>query len=526
MNPVIIVGGGHNGLVAAFYLAKAGYAPLVLERRSIIGGGAVTEEIAPGYRCPTFSHAIGPLRRSIVRDMQLSQRVEFIEPDPRLLALSPDGRALVFSDRARTAEAIRAFSDADGARYAEFCSTLERLAGFLTPLLEATPPSLNGPAAGELWDLLKMGRRFRALGRADGFRLLRWMPMAVADLVGEWFSTDLLQAAIATRALFGSFVGPWSGGTGAALLINSAADPMPGGNSISVKGGPGALTEAMADAAREAGVQVRVDTPVARVLVRDGRAHGVVLADGSEIAADAVISNADPKATLLHLVDPAELDPSFRTKIRNYRAPGTTAKVNLALRALPAFRGIANPADLHGRVLIAPGLDYLERAFDCAKYGEISNDPWLDVAIPSLTDPSLAPPGRHVMSVYVQFAPYRLAPGSDWSASRDRLADNVMRTLEHYVPGLGAAADHRQVLTPADLEDLCGLTGGHILHGEAALDQLFTMRPVLGCAQYRTPIENLFLCGAGTHPGGGLTGGSGQNAAREIIRALKSRKRR
>jgi phytoene dehydrogenase-like protein len=428
----------------------------------------------------------------------------------------------VFSDRPRTSEAIRAFSDADGSRYPEFCAVLDRLAGFLAPLLEATPPALNGPAAGELWDLLKIGRRFRALGRTDGYRLLRWMPMAVADLVGEWFSSDLLQAVIATRALFGSFAGPWSAGTGAALLINFAADPTPGGNSAIVKGGPGALTEAMADAAREAGAQIRVDAPVARVLVRGGRAQGVLLGDGSEIAAEAVVSNADPKQTLLQLVDPAELDPSFLTKIRNYRTPGTVAKVNLALRSLPAFRGIANPADLHGRVLVAPGIDYLERAFDCAKYGEISTEPWLDVSIPSLSDPSLAPPGGHVMSVYVQFAPYTLAAGNDWSASRDRLADNVMRTLEQYVPGLGAAADQRQVLTPADFEDVCGLTGGHILHGEPALDQLFTMRPVLGWAQYRTPIDNLFLCGAGTHPGGGLTGGSGQNAAKEVIRALKS----
>jgi phytoene dehydrogenase-like protein len=526
VNSLIVIGAGHNALVTAFYLARAGYKPLVLERRGVVGGGAVTEEIASGYRCPTLSHSIGPLRPSIVRDMQLARRVEFIEPDPRLIALSPDGRALVFSDRPRTAEAIRAFSDADGARYPEFCEVLERLGRFLAPLLEATPPSLNGAAAGELWDLLKMGRRFRALGRTDGYRLLRWMPMAVADLVGEWFSNDVLQAAIATRALFGSFAGPWSGGTGAALLVSAAADPMPAGNSTIVKGGPGALTAAMAEAAREAGAEIRLDAPVTRVLARDGRVRGVALADGSEMAADVVISNADPKATLLDLVDPAELDPSFRVKIRNYRTPGTVAKVNLALRTLPAFRGIANPADLHGRILVAPGLDYLERAFDCAKYGEISAEPWLDVAIPSLSDPSLAPPGRHVMSVYVQFAPYKLSPGDDWHAARDRLADNVMRTLEHYVPGLGAAADNRQVLTPRDLEEVCGLTGGHVLHGEPALDQSFTMRPVLVWAQYRTPIDHLFLCGAGTHPGGGLTGGSGQNAAREILRALKSGARR
>ncbi len=520
---VIIIGAGHNGLTTAFYLAKAGLKPLVLERRPVVGGGAITGEIAPGFRCPTLAHAIGPLRPSVVRDMRLESRgVEFITPEPRLVSLSLDGRALAFStDVARTAEAIRAFSDADAAQYPEFCTVLERLGAFLGELLETTPPSLDGPAVGELWELLKTGRRFRALGRTDSFRLLRWMPMAAADLVAEWFSNDLLQAAVAARGIFGVAQGPWSAGTGATLLLNAAVDPAPGGSSVTVKGGPGALTRAMADAATQAGAEIRTDASVARIVVRDGRATGVVLDDGREISARAVISNADPKRTLLGMVDPIELDPSFLVRIRNYRCPGTTAKVNLALSALPAFTGVNSPSELRGRVQIAPGIDYLERAFDASKYGEMSADPYLDVTVPTLHDPSLAPAGAHVLSVYVQFAPYALAGGRSWSDAAASLGQNVIGTLSRYAPGIERLVVHQQVITPHDLESTYGLTGGHILHGEPSLDQLFTMRPVLGCARYRTPIAGLYLCGAGTHPGGGITAGSGQNASREILKDLR-----
>ncbi len=520
---VIVVGGGPNGLTAAFYLAKAGFKPLVLERRATIGGGAITEPLADGFNAPTLAHAIGPLRASVVRDMHLVRRgVQFEEPDPRLIAVSPDGAALAFStDVARTAAAIQRFSPKDAERYPEFCATLGRLGQFLSRLMESTPPSLSEPAAGELWDLLKVGRHFRGLGQRDGYRLLRWGPMAVADLVAEWFETDLLQAAIAARGIFGTAQGPWSAGTGAVLLLNAASDPAPGGNSVSVKGGPGALTRAMAEAAREAGAEVRTKAGVARVLVRDGRATGVVLDDGTEIAAKAVISNADPRQTFLGLLDPIDLDPGFLTKVRHYRCPGTAAKVNLALRALPVFSAVANPNDLRGRVHIGPSVDYLERAFDASKYGEISQEPYLDVAIPTLQDPTLAPAGKHVMSVYVQFAPYKLAPGRTWAVNRERLGSHVMQTLERHAPGIEALVEHRQIITPEDLERTYGLTGGHIFHGEHALDQLFTMRPILGWAQYRTPIAGLYLCGAGTHPGGGVTAGPGQNAAREIVRDLK-----
>jgi phytoene dehydrogenase-like protein len=519
----VIVGAGHNGLTTAFYLAKKGLKPLVLERRPIVGGAATTETIAPGYSCPTLAHAIGPMRPSIVRDMQLERRgIEFLRPDPRLVALAADGRALAFSvDHVRTAQAIQAFSPKDAARYPEFCATMARLGAFLSELLRITPPSIDAPGKGDVWELLKAGRRFRALGKQDGFRLLRWGPMAAADLVAEWFETDLLQAAVAARGVFGSGQGPWSAGTAAAVLLNAAIDPAPGGSSITVKGGPGALTDAMAGAAREAGAEIRTSAGVGRVLVRDGRVVGVVLEDGSEIPASAVISNADPKRTFLGLVDPIDLDPEFLTKIRNYRCPGTVAKINVACGALPAFRGIANPGDLRGRIHIGPSVDYLERAFDASKYGDISSEPYLDIAVPTLSDPSLAPEGKHVLSIHVQCAPYRLAAGRPWDAARPALLSAVMRVLDRHAPGIESLVEHAQIITPLDLEQTYGLTGGHIFHGEPSLDQLFTMRPVLGWAQYRTPIAGLFLCGAGTHPGGGITGGSGQNAAREILAHLR-----
>jgi phytoene dehydrogenase-like protein len=518
--PIAIVGGGHNALVTAFYLARAGHKPIVLERRHLPGGAAVTEEFGPGFRGPTLAHATGPMRASVLREMGL--RIEFVRPETRLVAIAADGRALALSaDEARSVDAIRSFSTADAEEYATFSTTLRRLAEFLSTILESTPPSLDTPATGELWDLLKLGRRFRGLGKTDGFKLLRWMPMAVADLVGEHFTTDVLQAAIAARGIVGTAQGPWSAGTSAVMLLNAATDPVPGGSTILVKGGIGALTGAMAEAATRAGAQIRTGASVKRILTRDGVAAGVILDDGTEIAARAVVSGADPKRTMLDLVDPVELDPSFLTKMRNYRSKGTAAKINLGLASLPVFPSVANPADLRGRLQIGPSVDYLEQAFDASKYGETSRAPYLDITIPTLHDSSLAPPGNHVMSIYMQFAPYKLAGGRSWNDAREELYSIVMSTLETYAPRISQLVTHRQVLTPLDLEQTYSLTGGHPLHGEPALDQLFTMRPVLGWAQYRTPIRGLFLCGAGTHPGGGVTGAPGQNAAREILKYLR-----
>jgi phytoene dehydrogenase-like protein len=405
----ILIGAGHNALTAAFYLAKAGRKPLVLERRHVVGGCATTEEFAPGYKAATLAHTVGPLRPSIVSDMQLERRgVRFVRPDPRIVAPSGDGRALVFSgDPARTAEAIKPFSAKDAARYVEFCGALSRAGAFQAGLVDMTPPSIDAPSKGELWELLKTGRRFRALGKKESFALLRWGPMAVADLVAEWFETDLLQAVVAARGIHGAAMGPWSAGTGAILLLNAALDPVPGGSSVTVAGGLGALTRAMAEAAREAGAEIRTGADVRQILVKDGAAAGVVLADGTEIAASTIVSGADPRRTFLALIDPVELEPGFITRIRNYRVPGTVAKVNFALNALPSFTGLSGnaAAGLQGRVHIGPGIDYLERAFDASKYGEISASPYLDITFPTLHDPGMAPAGHHVMSVHVQSAP-------------------------------------------------------------------------------------------------------------------------
>jgi phytoene dehydrogenase-like protein len=528
MSDTIIIGAGHNGLVTAFYLAKGGRTPLVLERRPVVGGCATTEEFAPGFKSSTLAHTLGPIRPAIVRDMQLERRgVTFVRPDPRLVSLGTDGRALVFStDPGRTAEAIRPFSAKDAAKYPEFCATLERVGAFLGDLVGMTPPSIDAPSPGELWDLLKTGRKFRSLGKKESFALLRWGPMAVADLVAEWFETDLLQATIAARAIHGTAMGPWSAGTGAVLLLAAAIDPAPGGSSVSAVGGAGAVTHAMADAAREAGAEIRTGADVQRILVQNGAVAGVELADGTKIPADVVISGADPRRTFLRLIDPIELEPGFITRVRNYRCPGTVAKLNFALGALPSFRGLSGDvaASLHGRVHVGPGIDYLERAFDASKYGETSSSPYLDITFPSVLDPTMAPPGKHVMSVHMQYAPYALRAGQ-WEYEKSVLANIVLRTLDTHAPGITSLVEHRQVLSPKDLEEEFGLTGGHIHHGELALDQLFTMRPVLGWADYRTPVDGLYLCGSGTHPGNGLTGGSGQNAAREILKGVRARRR-
>jgi phytoene dehydrogenase-like protein len=524
---IIIIGAGHNGLVTACYLAKAGLKPLVLERREIVGGACVTEEFHPGFRCSTLAQATGPLLPQVVKDLQLEQNgLQIIAPSVRVFSPDLNGRSLcLYEDAKRAAGELAPWSARDARKYPDFVSTFARLGKALAPLLRMTPPNIEKPSVGELWNLGRLGLAIRGLGKKDEYLLLRYGPMAVADLAAEWFETELLRASVAARGIFGAFAGPWSAGTSAALLLQAATDGQAIAPALFVKGGMGALTQALAQAATEAGAEIRTSTEVMSVRVKDGNAAGVILANGEEISARAVISNADPRTTFLKLVDTAQLDPSFLAKLRNYRAHGTVAKVNLALSSLPKFTVLAGTdcnviEKLSGRTQIGPDIDYLERAFDAAKYGDFSPQPYLDLRIPSLTDPSLAPRGAHVMSIHVQFAPYHLQDG-DWKMRREELGNRVVGTLSDYAPNLRELIIARQVITPLDLEQTYGLDGGHIHHGEMSLDQLFALRPLIGWAQYRTPIKGLYLCGAGTHPGGGITGAPGLNASREIIKDLR-----
>jgi phytoene dehydrogenase-like protein len=514
---VAVIGGGHNGLIAAYYLAKAGLKPTVFERRAEVGGGAVTGEIHPGFRGPTLSHET-MLHAGLARELQIERHgARLVSTPVRVCAIQADAAPIVLhDDESASVESIRRTSTADAAAYPAFRASVERVASVLAGVLEQPPPSIDAPSATDLWNLLRTGRQFRALGRRDGYGLLRWGPMAVADFVHEWFSGGLLSAAVAGPGVSGAMLGPWSAGSTLLLLLRAAHAQLAGGTTR-VIGGPGALTRALAAAATAAGAEIRASSPVERVVVTDGRVSGVIVG-GREIAAQAVVSAVDPKTTFLRLIDPFDLSPDFLLKMRNYRAAGTVAKLNLALSALPSFAGVGQQtAWLSGRIHIGADIDYLERAFDHAKYGEASAEPWLEITLPSVLDPDLAPAGAHVASIYVHYAPRHLR-GTTWAAAHDGLLESVMTVLDRHAPGIRSLVVAAQLLTPEDLEHEYGFAGGHMFHGELALDQLFTMRPLLGYARYDSPIAGLFLCSAGTHPGGFLTGTSGRLAAAEAIR--------
>jgi len=519
---VVIIGGGHNGLVTAFYLAKAGFAPVVLERREMVGGIAVTEDIHPGFRCPTVMHGSGPLLPQVVQDLQLKQ--DELQPiktsaGDGLVTLHPDGHALrIWDDPLRTA-AGPLFPVKDAAKYPEFHACLGRLGAAIRPLLGVTPPEIDNMKTDDYLNLGRFGLKFRGLAQKDAYRLLRWGPMPVADLAAEWFESELLRAVVEARGVYGSSAGPWSAGTSVGVLMQAAF----GGRTTALRGGTGTLTQVLAKAASAAGARIRTNATVKRISVRNGAVSAVVLETGEEIGASAVVSNADPRRTFLEMVEATELDPGFLTKVRAYRTTGSVAKVNLALSGLPNFSAVKKAEELPVRIQIGPDTDYIERAFDAAKYGEFSAQPYMDICIPSIADSAMAPAGAHVMSIHVQYVPYKLKTG-DWNTRREELGDTVVNALAEYAPNIRSLIVHRQVLTPLDLEEVYGLTGGHIFHGEHALDQLFAFRPFLGWAQYRTPIKGLYLCGSGTHPGGGITGAPGFNAGREILKDLKSRR--
>jgi phytoene dehydrogenase-like protein len=447
-----------------------------------------------------------------------------------VFAPQPDRRAVtLWSDVDRTAGALRDWSLQDADRYLAFDRLVRSLGRFLGEIGAITPPDIHAPGLADALAGLKLGRTFRGLGKHDGRTITRVLPMAVADFVAEAFESDPVQAAIAWRGVHLCSLGPWSPGSTAVLLADSAGnDGGAAGQTVFARGGPGSLARALEGACRSAGVELRASAEVAAIRSRDGRATGVVLNGGEEVEASIVVSGLDPKRTLVDLVDPVAIGPSLGWRASNIRTPGVVAKVNLVLRKLPAFPAAGDDADrlLRGRILVAPGIDAIERAFDASKYGRISEQPVLEATIPSLIDPSLvegARVGTHVMSVVFQYAPYRLR-GGDWQARREAVGDLAVKTLETVAPGIGKLVTARQVLTPVDLERDYGLTGGHPLHAEPALDSFFLWRPLLGHARYRMPIDGLYLCGSGAHPGGGVTGGPGQNAAREILADWKKRR--
>ncbi len=519
----VIVGGGHNGLVAAAYLARAGRRVVVLEAASVVGGCAINTEIAPGFQLPALAHAM-TIDAQVSRDLGLAGRgLTTIAPAVSVFAPTPSGKALVlWRDTARSAHDLAGWSAADAAKWPEFMQTANAIANAAGGLLKQIPPSIDSPSAAELVQLFGVGRGLRGLGRSGLYRFLRWGPMAIADLASEWFETPVLRAAIAARGIFGVGAGPRSAGTVATWLLQTALEGHPAGAPVFASGGPAALGRALAAAATAAGATIRTGARVTAIDANDSGATGVTIEGGERFEAGIIVSNADPRRTLLDLVDPIRLPPSFREKIRRFRSRGVLAKINLALSRLPSFAGVdkgqTSPAELlAGRIHIGPDLDYMERAFDASKYGRYSPSPWLEATIPSLGDASLAPAGQHVMSVYAQWMPYQLR-GSDWATEREAMGDAVVKTLAAVAPDLPSAIVARTVVTPQDLERQYGLSGGHIFHGEHALDQLYAMRPVLGWAQHRTPIAGLYLCGAGTHPGGGLTGLPGAHAARVVLK--------
>jgi phytoene dehydrogenase-like protein len=524
---VAIVGGGHNGLVAASILARAGLKTVVLERSDRTGGCLATSEIAPGFRVPALAHrvSIDPL---VSRALALERHgLQILRSAARVFAPAADGRGLtIWNDAGRAAQSIAAFSATDAGRYGSFLASLRAVGAVVHSALASAAPALDAPTGRDLFELLKTGRRFRALGRADAHRLLRWLPMPVYDFVREWFESEPLRATIAADGVLGAFLGPRSAGSTAVLLLLSSSEGHPIAPGWSARGGPGAVADAIAAAARASGVEIRTAAGVRRVLVREGAAAAAVLETGEEIPARHIVSNLDPRRTFLDLIEPVHLTPEFSGRVHHIRMRGTLAKVNYALGGLPRFTALAGGGDsaldhLSGCVRLSPDLDAIERAFDAAKYGTFADVLSIELSIPSVLDDSLAPPGQHVVSAYVQYVPQRLRDGS-WDTERDRLAKAVTRTIAARAPGFEQLIVGQQVTTPADLEAAYGLTGGHIFHGELALDQLLVGRPLLGWSRYATPIRNLWLCGTGTHPGTGADGRSGLLAAREIVRQTRS----
>jgi len=525
---VIVVGGGHNGLVAAAYLARAGRRTLVLERRPLVGGAAVTEEVVPGFKFSVFSYVVSLLRPEIIRELDLPRHGLQILPLESTITPLDNGDYLgSWSDPDEYRRELERHSPRDAEAAIEFGRLMHHMALAVKPILGMVPPDPTSLAPSDLAAMLKLGRHLRSLGSERFHALYKLMTMSSADYLDEWYEFDPLKATKSASGIIGTFLGPRSPGSAYVLLHHYMGEIDGAFRAWGFqKGGTGAISEAIAGAARAFGAEIRTDADVARVLVKNGEVTGVALANGDEISASAVVSGLDPRRTFLELVERRELPEELVDSVQRYKFRGSSGKVNLALSGLPRFTCLENGAGdpslairaLRGAVSVSPSVEYLERAYDDAKYGEFSRHPYMDIVIPSMIDPGMAPPGKHVMSIFVQYAPYHLNGG--WTdAKREAFGDAVVTTLARYAPNIESLILHRQVLTPADIERITGLSEGNIFQGELALHQLFFLRPAPQWAKYRTPIRGYWQCGAGTHPGGGIMGASGRLAALELASA-------
>ncbi len=522
----IVVGGGHNGLTAAAYLARAGLATLVLERREIVGGACVTEEIAPGCRASTTSYIASMLRPEVIRDLSLARHgLRMVPCDPALLVPFADGTAVPWwSDRERTVGELARLSPADSRTFVRVDDELKKLARYLQPFFLEPPPDVHARGLAGWLELLRVGRRFRGISGTEISRMVAFLTGSLGDFLDRNYESEKVKTLFLANNVYGKHGGPYQPGSALGLLFHLLSGGEHGlqGFYGHVLGGMGSITQAMASAAREFGARIQTSAPVARIEVRDGRARGVTLEDGTRIDAAVVVSNADPKRTFLGLIEEEALPGEFLAAVRGIKMDGPCAKVNLVLSEEPRVHGMPRGFTASQRSLftLVPSLEFAERCYDRCKLGEIPEELWVDCVVASNVDDTLAPPGRHVMTCFVQYVPYRLARGT-WDEMREKLGDRVVRKIGEYAPNVPGSVVARQVLTPLDLERTYGLTEGNIFHGDLSLEQLFFLRPVAGFSRYRTPIPGLYLCGAGAHPGGGVTGAPGHNAAREVLRDWK-----
>jgi phytoene dehydrogenase-like protein len=523
MYDVIIIGGGHNGLTAAAYLARAGRKVLVLERRPVLGGACVTEEVFPGCKVSTAAYVNSLLRPQIIKELELPRfGFEMLPRSPSSFTPFPDGRSLLMGPDAKlTYDEVSKFSPRDAEALPKYEAMLLRVAEFIEPLLDETPPNPFRNRVGDMWRLGKIGWQFRKLGK-DATAAVEILTGAARPILDRWFESEQLKVTLATDAIIGAFAAPSMPGT-AYVLFHHVMGECNGVRGVwgYVRGGMGGISNALADSAKAHGAEIRTNATVVKLLIRAGTVAGVVLENGTELHAKAVASNADANVTFLKLADPKELPPDFVAAIKSIDYASASLKINVLMSDLPNFTARPGPGPhLRGTIHICPDFDTLERAYDDAKYGEPSRTPVLECTIPTVVDETLAPTGKHLLSMFVQYAPYKLRNGT-WDDLRDQFADRCFEVIEQYAPGFRKSVIDRQVLAPPDIERIYGLTGGNIFQGCMHLDRLFFLRPALGWANYRTPVQGLYLCGSAAHPGGGVIGAAGRNAAREMLKDLK-----